>query len=711
MTPRNPSAASDDTPLAALLQEAARRGGDLIDELVPRTREALLRQIEGTRDLAERDAIARAIGALLQAAPALRADYAQALQEAFEAEVRGDPLTTGFDAGPSSLRFEELELMDEQQVQARIAAARGLQQALLAAETELADLNALVCALLGLREVQSERNPLRPQVYLDTLQEAIARQAGDASSRQRWAQAMVPLLGAQLRNLYRALLAQLQRQRVQPARYAIRSAPAAGPVLGAVAAPPAAVGPGASAGAAAPAPAPALRSSQLTVQQLRGLMNGSAQDIDMLAQEVVNLVITHIAGDPRVLPALWQLVYELEPALLALARADLNFFHDRQHPARLLLEEVIRHGFAYESEDAPGFIDFLAQVRPVLHDIDVAQAASPAPFARALQQLRQLWAQAEREQQQRREAAIRALQQAEQRNRLAQQIAEHIRAQPDTVLVPDVVVEFACGPWAQVMAQAQVSGRAGQPGAPDYVALLEDLFWSVRPDLTRKQPGQLAKVVPPLLQGLREGLDSIAYPPERTQAFFDQLFELHQGRRAARASARAASPSTSASTARPWLAPQEARESGFIDDLGPSVAPDTGFPATVPATLPGELAPAEAADASGAAEPTPEAAAPAAAALLQLEQLQPGQWVEVYAGGHWSRLQLVWRSDNASFCLFANAQGSNHSMTRRMFERLVAQGQLRALAADAVVDRAFDAVAALALRNSAAQDGGGRGER
>jgi hypothetical protein len=672
MTPRTTLA--PDAPLTALLQEAARRGGDLIDELVPRTREALLQQIASTRDLAERDAMARAIGALLQAAPALRAGYAQALWESFVREVRGEPPDTMPDAGPSSLRFEELELMDEQQVQARIAAARGLQQALLAAETELTDLNALVCALLGLREVQSERNPLRPQVYLDTLQEVIARQGGDAASRQHWTRAMVPLLGAQLRPLYRQLLAQLQQQRVQPARYAIRSAPTAGPALAA-----------------------ARASSQLTVQQLRELMSGSAQDIEALAQEVVNLVITHIAGDPRVLPAVWQLVYELEPALLALARADLHFFHDRHHPARELLEEVIRHGFAYESEEAPGFTDFLAQVRPVLHDIDPAHAVSPAPFAAALQQLRQLWAQAERVQQQRREAAIRALQQAEQRNRLAQQIAEHIRTQPDTVLVPDAVVEFACGPWAQVMAQAQVSGCAGQPGVPDYVALLEDLFWSVRPDLTRKQPGQLARVVPALLQGLREGLASINYPPEQTQQFFDQLFELHQGRRVS--SRLRAQPVAD----RPWLAPQEARESGFIDDLDGGQGADTDFPATVPAAMEPDF---PATEPMGLSPPAAPAAEPEAAGSPALEQLQLGQWVEIYAGGHWTRLQLAWRSDNAALCLFVSAQGSNHSMTRRMFERLVQQGQLRALAADAVVDRAFDAVAELALRNSAAQQAG-----
>jgi hypothetical protein len=35
-------------------------------------------------------------------------------------------------------------------------------------------------------------------------------------------------------------------------------------------------------------------------------------------------------------------------------------------------------------------------------------------------------------------------------------------------------------------------GTAGPPGEPDCVALLEDLLWSVRPDQSRQQPGQLS---------------------------------------------------------------------------------------------------------------------------------------------------------------------------------------------------------------------------
>jgi hypothetical protein len=686
--------------LIALLQEAARQGLNIMDELLRDGREGLRRHAEQTRDLAERDNRARAVMALVQVAPDLRKRYPEMLRLAFERELGDNPLSTIMDSGPSSIRFEQLELMDEQQVQQRISTVRGLQQVLLESEIELSELNALISALMGFAQVRPERNPLRPEIYLEVLQKLLSEQPGDARTHGYWLQILVPLLGKQLRSAYRSVLGQLRQQKIQPARYVInRPVQMVGgggftAVPGANAHP----SPARSTHAVAASSPVAAVAAKLTVQQLHGLVSGSAQNVEQLAQEVVNLIIANIAGDPRILPPVWQLIYELEPALLALARSDLNFFHDKQHPARLLLEEVVQHSFAYTAEDAPGFDAFLAHLRLTLHEIDPARASSPAPFVAAVERLRRHWSQAEQVREAQQRAAVQALQQAERRNELARQIAEHIRKQPDTVLVPDLVVEFACGPWTQVMAHAQIEGAVGRPDEPDHVALLEDLFWSVRPDQTRQQPGQLVKLIPQLVQGLRQGLARIHYPEDQAQQFFDQLFAIHQGGLdgvSAARTLRAASQPVSAT----WLAPEEARESGFMDDMGGE--PDVQFSATVPAEFP-STEPMGLIDRGSETEPMPMEHG--AAAGLALDQLRPGSWVELQVSGQWVRLQLAWVNEQATLCLFSSSNGSNHSMTRRMFDRLVSQGQLRLVSQGGVVERAFDAVAELAMRNSVYMD-------
>lgn len=697
MNPR-PQPVVRSTRLDGLIREAARRGLDIMDGVLRQTRETLQRQIDQTRDLIARDARARVVSALVQSAPEMRARFPETLQRIFERELGDSPTTTTLDAGPSSIKFDQLELMDEQEVQTRISAVSGLQQALMDAENELTELNTLVSAILGFDQVRPERNPFRPEIYVEALQGLIGEMQGDSAAQTQCRQIMVPLLGKSLRPVYQELLVYLKAQQVQPVPYVIQRTAAAPGAVGAGSAPaPAASAQAAPQGSAPPyhALAQQVYAGQLTVQQLHGLVSGATPDADRLVQEVVRLIIASITGDERLLPPVRELIGGLKPALLQLARSDLHFFSDKQHPARLLLEELAQHSFAYDSVAAEGFADFLADMRDVLARLSPAAGAAET-FERVLVRLRHIWSQAEQRRQAQQQAAVQALQQAEKRSQLADQIAQHIRKQPGTVLVPDLVVDFACGPWAQVMAQARIEGRVDQPGEPDHVALLEDLFWSVRPDQAKHQPGQLVKLIPQLVQGLRQGLERIHYPPDQLQQFLDQLFALHQGGMDGVAATRSQRPAPQ-SAARTWLAPEEARDSGFMDDPdGP--APAEAAPADFPSTEPMGLV-----DRDTDTGHTPlESAAPIPG--LTLEQLQAGSWMELQLDGHWLRLQLAWVNEPATLCLFSSASGSNHSMTRRMFDRLVAQEQLRLVSQGPVVERAFDAVAELAMRNSVYMD-------
>jgi len=705
-----PQAVARSAQLDGLMREASRRGLDIMDGVLRQTRETLQQQIDQTRDLLARDARARVVSVVVQSAPEMRARFPETLQRAFERELGDNPVTTTLDAGPSSIKFEQLELMDEQDVQVRISAARGLQQALQDAEHELTELNTLVSALLGFDQVRPERNPFRPEVYVEALQGLISEMQGDSAAQTQCRQIMVPLLGKSLRPVYQELLVYLKMQKVQPVGYVIQRAVSSGAVgTGSVSTQ---MPPAQAAMAGRPAPVPSSQgglaqqvyAGQLTVQQLHGLVSGATPDADQLVQEVVKLILASITGDERILPPVRELIAGLKPALLQLARSDLHFFSDKQHPARQLLEELAQHSFAYDRAEAEGFAEFLADMRDTLARLNPAAGASET-FERVLVRLRHIWSQAEQRRQVQQQAAVQALQQAEKRNQLARQIAEHIRKQPGTVLVPDLVVDFACGPWAQVMAQAQIEGKVEQPGAPDHVALLEDLFWSVRPDQVRQQPGQLVKIIPQLVQGLRQGLQSIHYPPDQLQQFLDQLFALHQGGLDSGSAARSPKPAASP-VAKTWLAPEEARDSGFMDDLGAEEAPD--FSATVPAEFPAEFPATEPMGLGGGGSDDgqlpPDEGPASVAPALSLDQLQPGSWVELLVSGQWMRLQLAWLSDNAHLCLFSSAGGANHSMTRRMFDRLVVREHLRLVAQGPVVERAFDAVAELAMRNSVYMD-------
>ncbi|WP_422843159.1 DUF1631 family protein [Acidovorax sp. M2(2025)] len=404
-----------------------------------------------------------------------------------------------------------------------------------------------------------------------------------------------------------------------------------------------------------------------------------------LSMEVVALMVDNIARDSRLLWPVQQFIRALEPALMQLVLADPRFFSNKDHPARRLLQDITDQSLAFNSTEAPGFQSFMRSLMNIAGPLASETVEGPDDFERVLAQLHAKWAEKDQARQQEQLRAIEALQHAEQRHALAAHIAREIAPTPGMDRVPEPIVRFLLGPWAQVLAQAQLADTAGSADPGRYRELVEALLWSAQPELTRGHTGQLARLLPKLLPKLREGLATIDYPPDRTEEVFGLLMELHQQafRPGPRLPAQSAppAPADAAPSApqpplldedTPWVAPAEARDSGYMDIAEPAGA-EPVQPQPVPAATP--------------------TAAP-------LPPLVIGTWVNLRAAGEWQRTQLSWIGSQGTLFLFTAANGRTQSMTLRLLERLFQQGALQILSEQAVVDGALDAVAQLAMRNS-----------
>src|SRR5690606_18607597 len=152
-----------------------------------------------------------------------------------------------------------------------------------------------------------------------------------------------------------------------------------------------------------------------------------------LALEVVQLMVSNLAGDSRLLPTVQEAVRDLEPALMRLALADPRFFSERQHPARQLLEQATQRSLAWADESAPGFAEFAGALREAVEALLDARAVGPEVFQIALDTLQGAWAEAQPRGRRLREKAVRALLRAEQRNLLAERIAQQLAQRPEAV--------------------------------------------------------------------------------------------------------------------------------------------------------------------------------------------------------------------------------------------------------------------------------------
>lgn len=708
-----------------VLQEAEA----LMGKVLAGGRQSLKNQATQARSFGERDHYQLALSLLESHTAALSKGYPLALAAALTQTAPAG------EAGPAALkdlRFDQLELMDSAQVHERVALARAQQAVLLATDTTLTEFNTYMCAALGMSVVQPERNPLRPEVFVQALQNLLTPLPAPALVRLECLQHMSVALGQALSQLYSTLSAQLQTQGVTAAGYVVlRNHGGAGALrreAPTVFAPQGAVLTlerlrGLLAGELAPAPAPPRSPVAAFAAQFSrefGAADEAAPDTDfaptvpaalealqemqqvnqviarigqrqqaaagsdsgapvrdyfphaasslgqVLSQEVVALMVENMARDVRLLAPIKQVLQDLEPALRRLALADPRFFSDKQHPARRLLLDLTHRSLAYDAVGATGFAEFLNPLQRAVSQLAALPLDDGEPFEQLRQALVQQWD--EQQPSPPTAQAVQALLYAEERNLLADRIADEILHQPDAALVPAGVLDFLCNPWAQVVAHAQLTHPQGAADPGRYRELILALLWSAQPELTRKQVGKLTRLVPKLLAKLREGLHLIDYPALKTSEFFELLMNLHQQairpvEKPPAAHPAAGLPHRLLQTPDLWLAPDEAKASGFM-------------------ALPDD-----------ASSPPVEAAA----LVLPL-----GAWVEIWIGQAWVRTQLSWASPHDTLFLFTSPLGSTQSMTRRSCDQLLLKGQMRVISGQPLVDGALDAVVQSAMRNSLA---------
>ena len=665
-----------------------------------------------------------------------RVEFKAVFSRALRAAVFGGD--TQRRASQPLVRFDDFQFLEEEQIDANIEFALTQQEVMLAVDDVLPTLNSYVSSLLGWVTVQPHLNPLKPESFVHALRESIAEFVPLEMARSSVMTLAAGKLGVSLRQLYKEVADWMRSQGVEPMglpatpvggfgattkpventmtrtmltldklRRLLSGELDPGPVAGGVRdfihTVPASfdalqdmkmVEPmmkrlAARASLTDPAPASALLASgQIAVQREQTQSKKLGRQ---LGEEVVRLMLENLLQDQRLLHQVRDNIRALEPVLVKLSHMDPRFFSDRQHPARMLLDKLTHRSLAFSSGDDAGFARFQRSFDNAV-SVLTGGDGDAASFARVLRKLEEGWSKEEQEQRQRAEEAARGLLRAEQRNLLAERLSGEFSERMQGKRVPDMVVSFLRGPWAQVVAEAQLKFADGSGDSGDYQGLVDELIWSVQLKLARRNRTRLVQMVPGMLVKMRHGLQLISYPEERTTAFFDELITFHEK---AFETVRAVAPGTpiesvvdrvdvsDPASVLPeafWVAEDEATDSGYMEDAG-----DIALDFTAAAKTEAQQSPQ----------------------VWSAQTLNTGSYVDLALGGVWVRAQLTWASPHRTLFMFISGGGMAHSMSRRTMDRLRALGLIRLVSDGKVVDNALDAVAAAALRNDAHRDESG----
>lgn len=152
--------------------------------------------------------------------PVFNLEFSTALRDKVRAETAPRP-----DARRTlaSTTWESLSLVDDHEVDERVAAERISLELAHECEWELRDLDSYIGALLRVGRPDPEHNPLRPEIVAQALLVAIRAISDSAEHRQHLSREVGRMLGPALKVCYREIAADLRSKGVRPAGLAVRT--------------------------------------------------------------------------------------------------------------------------------------------------------------------------------------------------------------------------------------------------------------------------------------------------------------------------------------------------------------------------------------------------------------------------------------------------------------------------------------------------------
>jgi hypothetical protein len=159
----------------------------------------------------ERGELGDAWRELLQHRAAWCLRYPEELRAAFIAEKAKDLAVP-----PGRTPNLELSLVDESAIDGAIESSRLVRHVMPLVEQPVSELDALVSTALGLETIRPELNPVRPEVFAQSLRALIDRAQVKPATGTLWMRHMAEPLGQELQQLYGRLVVQLRTPMCRP---------------------------------------------------------------------------------------------------------------------------------------------------------------------------------------------------------------------------------------------------------------------------------------------------------------------------------------------------------------------------------------------------------------------------------------------------------------------------------------------------------------
>jgi Protein of unknown function (DUF1631) len=229
----------------------------------------------------------------------------------------------------------------------------------------------------------------------------------------------------------------------------------------------------------------------------------------------------------RVPVPLREALEHLKPSVRILVQEDEPVLSDSAHPARQFLELICQRSLRYTSELVEGFADFMTPVDKLIGSIVKMQFVNARVFEKACEKLTTYWQQVDSREAQKQALAAQKEEQMQAARQLAGRLGFGLVGRRDAGDAPAAVKQFLMGPWALVLARAQLMDQQSADHER-YTQAVTALLWSV--SVRRASPRKMEHIElsAQLMSILQAGLQSIDMHADQAQGLLAEISKLHE---------------------------------------------------------------------------------------------------------------------------------------------------------------------------------------
>lgn len=282
------------------------------------------------------------------------------------------------------------------------------------------------------------------------------------------------------------------------------------------------------AGAGSSLDAAALANGQINV--LHGIKASpvarSMGHVDAMTLDIVAMLFDYILDDRRIPDAMKALIGRLQIPVLKVAMLDKDFFSQKSHPARKLLDRLAEVSIGWDETEGHqcGLYQAVDElIQRILNEFDDKVGI----FAEVLENLESYLAEEKKRSDEMTGLSAQVVHQREQEEISRIMAHDEVRRRIHMPHVPEVIRNFLAGCWESVLAAAYT--KAGEDGASwnQAIATMDELVWSVEPKCVPEDRKKLVGLLPSLLKRLQDGMVQAGLPDAERDQFFARLVQCH----------------------------------------------------------------------------------------------------------------------------------------------------------------------------------------